>query len=79
MIFKLMLSIVIIIPTIFGLYMLLTPGEKLVNAAKQGTLCLPMPAPDTKWFKILVGFYRFLGVVTLAFAVFLMVKTAIKP
>ena len=78
MIFKLMLSIVIIIPTIFGLYMLLTPGEKLVKAAKRGALGLPMPATGTTWFRILVGFYRFLGVVVLAFAIFLVVRIVIN-
>jgi len=78
MMFKFLLGLVVVIATVFGLYMVLTPGEKLVNAAKRGAMGLPMPARGTIWFKLLVGFYRVLGVVAFLFAVFVVVMAVIK-
>lgn len=70
MIFKTLLALVIGIPALIGSLLLFTPADKLISSAKRASLGLPMPTQGTTAFKILVGFYRFLGVIALGFSVF---------
>jgi hypothetical protein len=72
MLFKLIVFMVILILAIFGVFLLLTPAESLITTARRGMFGIPLPIPKegTPQRKLLLGFYRFIGIIALGFCVF---------
>ena len=66
MLFKIVGAIVLLIPTAFGLYMLLSSADRLFN----GVRWLPLPEKGTALYSVLLTFWRALGVFALLFAAF---------
>jgi len=66
MLFKIVGPIVLLIPTAFGLYMLLASADRLFRAVRW----LPLPEKGTVLFTVLLKFWRALGVFALLFAAF---------
>lgn len=59
--------------------MLLSSPDRLINTAKRSPFgsILPFPEEGTVLWKLLIGFYRFLGVLGLTVSVFIIVMLII--
>jgi hypothetical protein len=66
MLFKIAGAIVLLVPTAFGLYMLLASADRLFR----GVQWLPLPQKGTALYSVLLTFWRILGVIALSFAAF---------
>ena len=81
MMFKIFSGIVILIPLIIGVSLLITPGNRLIEKAQQviPDVTLPMPGENTTGRKILIGFYKSIGIIAILcsafFAFILFTKT----
>jgi hypothetical protein len=63
----------------WGFFMLLSSPDRLINSVKRlpfGSI-LPFPEEGTALRKLLIGFYRFLGVLGLSVSVFIIVMLII--
>jgi len=68
--FKVMAALVVLLSALWGIYLLAMPGARLIEKARRGVCGFPMPKEGSTWRKVLVGFYRCLGVIALAFSAF---------
>lgn len=67
-----MICIVALMMAVFGVFMLLSSPDRLINTAKRSLFgrMLPFPQEGTVLWKLLIGFYRFIGVVALSLSAF---------
>jgi hypothetical protein len=67
--------LVVLITAVWGVFMLLSSPDRLINSAKRSPFgnILPFPEEGTALWKLLIGFYRFLGVIGLSVSVFIIV------
>ncbi len=72
MTFKIIASLVVLLPAAWGVFLLVTPGDRLIEIARRAMfgIRLPMPKEGSTGRKLLVGFYKTMGVIALAFSAF---------
>ena len=63
-----------------GVFMLFSSAERLINSAKRSPFgrMLPFPEEGTALWKLLIGFYRLLGVIALSMSVFMIVMLILQ-
>ena len=63
-----------------GVFMLFSSAERLINSAKRSPFgrMLPFPEEGTALWKLLIGFYRLLGVLALSMSVFFIVMLILQ-
>ena len=64
----------------WGVFMLFSSAERLINSAKRSPFgrMLPFPEEGTALWKLLIGFYRLLGVLALSMSVFMIVMLILQ-
>jgi len=75
-----MACLLVIMTTTFGIFLLFSSPTRLINTAKRmpfGSM-LPFPSEGTALWKLLIGFYRVLGVLGLSMSVFIIVMLIIQ-
>ena len=75
-----MACLVALMAAVWGVFMLFSSPARLINTAKRlpfGSM-LPFPEDGTALWKLLIGFYRFLGVLGLSMSVFIIVMLILQ-
>jgi len=64
----------------WGVFMLFSSPDQLINSAKRSPFgrMLPFPQEGTALWKILIGFYRLLGVLGLSVSAFIIVMLILQ-
>ena len=64
----------------WGVFMLFSSADRLINFAKRSPFgsILPFPEEGTALWKLLIGFYRFLGVLGLSMSAFIIVMLILQ-
>ncbi|MCP4262872.1 MAG: hypothetical protein GY774_35985 [Planctomycetes bacterium] len=73
LIMKIMTILVGLTLGVFGVFLVATLGDRLIEYARRGLFGIPPPMPKegTTARKLLVGFYKTVGIIALAMSVFM--------
>jgi hypothetical protein len=72
--------VLVLMTAAWGVFVLLSSPDQLINTAKRSPFgrILPFPEEGKALWKILIGFYRFLGVLGLSVSVFIIVMLIVQ-
>jgi len=78
--FVILSCLVVLMPAVFGLYLLFSPPARLVSVAKRNIFgkILPFPKEGTTLWRLLILFYRLIGALALAMSIFFLVMLIIQ-
>jgi len=76
-----MACLVALITAALGVFALFSSRARLINTVKRspfGSILPPFPEEGTALWKLLIGFYRLVGVLALSMAIFMIVMLILK-
>jgi hypothetical protein len=75
-----MISLVVLFLVIFGVFLVFTPSDRLCEYARRCLfgITIPMPEEGTTARKLLIVFYRFLGITALLMSAFMIVMLIVE-
>ena len=72
MLFKVLAFFVVLFPAAWGIFLVVTPANLLITIARRAMFGIPLPMPKegSTGRKLLVAFYKSIGVISLGFSAF---------